>query len=82
MEDQDDCVPQDERAIRDRIDDEIVNRELLEHPYAGSRPPARAGSAPPGNFWRLPFLALSNCLRTMQRPSEWLNLYAPQHKSH
>jgi hypothetical protein len=30
MEDQDDCLPQDEQAIRDRIDDEIVNRDLLE----------------------------------------------------
>jgi hypothetical protein len=30
MEDQDDCVPQDEQAIRDRIDDEIVNHDLLE----------------------------------------------------
>jgi hypothetical protein len=30
MEDQDDCVPQDEQAIRDRIDDEIVNAELVE----------------------------------------------------
>jgi hypothetical protein len=30
MEAQDDCDPQDEQAIRDRIDDEIVNRDLLE----------------------------------------------------
>jgi hypothetical protein len=31
MEDQDDCIPQDDQAIRDRIDDEIVNHELMEH---------------------------------------------------
>jgi hypothetical protein len=30
MEDRDDCVPQDQQAIRDRIDDEIVNHELME----------------------------------------------------
>jgi hypothetical protein len=30
MEYQDDCVPQDEQAIRDRIDDEIVNHDLME----------------------------------------------------
>jgi hypothetical protein len=34
MEDQDDCDPQDDQAIRDRIDDEIVNHELMEHPAA------------------------------------------------
>jgi hypothetical protein len=38
MEDQDDCVPQDEQEIRDRIDDEIVNHDLLERPDASSRP--------------------------------------------
>jgi hypothetical protein len=38
MEDEDDCDPQDEQAIRDRIDDEIVNRDLLERLDAGSRP--------------------------------------------
>ena len=31
MEDQDDQFPQDEQAIRDRIDDEITNHELMEH---------------------------------------------------
>jgi hypothetical protein len=31
MEDQDDCVPQDEQEIRDHIDDELVNHELMEH---------------------------------------------------
>jgi hypothetical protein len=36
MEDQDDCVPQDEQAIRDRIDDELVNYDLMEHPDAPS----------------------------------------------
>ena len=30
MEDQDDAFPDDEQAIRDRIDDELVNRDLLE----------------------------------------------------
>ena len=30
MEDQDDLFPDDEQAIRDQIDDEIVNRELME----------------------------------------------------
>jgi hypothetical protein len=30
MEDQEDQFPQDEQAIRDRIDDEIVNHELME----------------------------------------------------
>ena len=38
MEDQDDCVPQHEQEIRDRIDDELVNHELLERldaPTAG-----------------------------------------------
>jgi hypothetical protein len=30
MEDQDDCVPHDEQAIRDQIDDEIVKHELME----------------------------------------------------
>ena len=38
MEDQDDWDPQDDQEIRDRIDDEIVNHELMEHldaPTAG-----------------------------------------------
>ena len=30
MEDQDDAFPDDAQAIFDRIDDEIVNRDLLE----------------------------------------------------
>jgi hypothetical protein len=30
MDDQDDWVPQDEQEIRDSIDDEIVNHELME----------------------------------------------------
>ena len=38
MEEQDDRVPQDEQAIRDQIDDEIVNQELMECLDAGSRP--------------------------------------------
>jgi hypothetical protein len=36
MEDQDDCVPQDEQEIRDRIDDELVNHELMERLTAPS----------------------------------------------
>jgi hypothetical protein len=41
MEDQDDHIPhdqfpQDEQAIRDRIDDEITNHELMEHSAATS----------------------------------------------
>jgi hypothetical protein len=41
MEYQDDCVPQDEQAIRDRIDDEIVNHDLIPTPdriESGSSP--------------------------------------------
>jgi hypothetical protein len=39
MEDQDDFPPHDgERALRDQIDDEIVNHELMERLDAGSRP--------------------------------------------
>lgn len=53
MEDQDDCVPQDEQQIRDRIDDELVNRDLLERLDAGSRPLRGQTPEPPGNFWRL-----------------------------
>ena len=34
MDDQDDCVPQDEQALRDQIDDEIVNHKLMERPDA------------------------------------------------
>jgi hypothetical protein len=55
MEDQDDCDPQDERAIRDRIDDEIVNHELMEYLDAASAlsavpPPLyNSQSAPPRN---------------------------------
>jgi hypothetical protein len=30
MEDQDDCIPQDQQALRDQIDDELVNHELME----------------------------------------------------
>ena len=43
MEDQDDCVPQDEQEIRDQIDDEILNHDLMEHPDAlpvTRRPPS------------------------------------------
>ena len=36
MEDQDDFLPQDEQAIRNRIDDEIVNRDLMERLNAPS----------------------------------------------
>jgi hypothetical protein len=34
MEDQDDCVLLDDQALRDQIDDEIVNHELMERPDA------------------------------------------------
>jgi hypothetical protein len=33
-----DCVTHDEQALRDQIDDEIVNHELMECLDAGSRP--------------------------------------------
>jgi hypothetical protein len=36
MEDQDDCVPQNDQAIRDQIDDEIVNHDLMERLTAPS----------------------------------------------
>ena len=29
MEEEDECSPNEEQAIRDRIDDEIVNHELM-----------------------------------------------------
>ena len=45
MEDQDDALPDDEQAIRDRIDDEIVNRDLMEYLDAA---PAPSAVSPPG----------------------------------
>ena len=57
MEDQDDQFPQDEQAIRDRIDDEITNHELMEHRDTQTPPhrPAQRGQtheppATPGGF--------------------------------
>jgi hypothetical protein len=44
MEEEDEFSPNDEQAIRDRIDDEIVNRDLME----------RADTAPAQNVVSLP----------------------------
>jgi hypothetical protein len=42
MEEQDDQLPQDEQAIRDRIDDELVNHDLMEQLDAATRSPVCA----------------------------------------
>jgi hypothetical protein len=53
MEEEDEFSPNDEQAIRDRIDDEIVNHDLLERldaaptPSAVSPPLYNSQSTPP-----------------------------------
>jgi hypothetical protein len=47
MEEEDAVFPDDEQATRDRIDDEIVNRDLMER--LGAAPAPSAASAPPYN---------------------------------
>ena len=82
MEDQDDCVPQDEQEIRDQIDDENVNRDLLEYLDAGSCPHCEGRltghRATSGGSFLHPRIAFE---QRNVRPNG-LNLYASQHKSH
>jgi hypothetical protein len=68
MEEEDDVLPGVEQAIRDRIDDEMVNHALMERVIADEQPSHHLRRHPPANDPSLNGLSRSNASPRAIRP--------------